>query len=514
MSSAWRPRGLQFEITANLFVVMLAGLAIVAVVGASLFTQGVVRSAFERLESDARYLVQLQTTQPKRLPDLAAQLALFSSGSVYDWRVLDAAGRGVGFNPGVLRVGPELRDAIRASLAGGKSVQFGSAFDTDLVLLVPVSSGNGRSGLLVGSLSEENLRSRIWPELKLGLWVLLTAATVFVLFGAYLLRWRIVRPVQILETATQNIASGRFDTRIPSGGSGGSDELASLAQSFNQMADSLQRERRALIEAQESVSRNQRLASVGQLAAGVAHEVGNPVSAILSYSEVLLRDQNLSDQSRQVSDRIKNEALRVRVLVRDLLDLSRSERADCQTVDPSTLLARIAERLKAQKLLDGISLELDIAADLPPISTDAARIEQIVTNLVENAAHELEGSGDPWIFLGAERGSMPSHPARRRDDDGGGARQAFEQPKALIICVRDNGRGIDESVAPHVFDPFFTTKEQGKGTGLGLWNAHRLAELLGGCIRLESRPGNTCFSLFLPTADTASERVSPPRRAT
>ena len=498
MSKLWRPRGLQFEITANLFVVMLAGLAIVAGVGASSFTRGVQRSAFERLESDARHLLQVQTVQPKRLSDLAAQLALFSNDSAYNWRVLDAAGKEIGFHPTLLDVNEPLRTEIDTALARGEGARFGGGLNQGLVLLVPVAGAQGRSGMLVGALSAANLRARLLPELRIGLWVLLTAATVFVAFGTYLLRWRIVRPVQTLEQATQAIASGRFNTRIRSRGS---DELASLGQAFNQMADSLAHERSALIKAQESLSQNQRLATVGQLAAGVAHEVGNPVSAILAYCDVVLRDAELSPRSRDVSQRIKDEALRVRVLVRDLLDLSRSERAERQTIEPASFVRETAERLQAQKLLDEINLEIEVEAELPPLVSDPERIGQILTILVENAAHALQDSPDAWISISAALGALPERRARRREDDQKADFQAQREPDALVLRGRDNGPGIEAAAVPHVFDPFFTTKEQGKGTGLGLWNAHRLAELLGGSIQVESRPGNTCFSLFLTLAD-------------
>ena len=134
---------------------------------------------------------------------------------------------------------------------------------------------------------------------------------VFVAFGAYLLRRRIVLPVHQLSAATRRVAEG--DLTVRTSLSGG-DELVALAANFNRMAESLEHEHAALFRATESLARSERLASVGRLAAGVAHEVGNPVGAILGYAELALRDSALSQRSRDAAEQIRSEALRVREL--------------------------------------------------------------------------------------------------------------------------------------------------------------------------------------------------------
>ena len=152
--------------------------------------------------------------------------------------------------------------------------------------------------------------------------------------------------------------------------------------------------------------------------------------------------------------------------------------------------------MQAQPLLSAVELRLAAERELPRLRSDAGRIEQILVNLIENAVHALAGRPGGTIELRvASAGAF--RPRRRRDDS-----PVSAVPEALAFSVLDDGPGIAPEHQSRVFDPFFTTKDPGKGTGLGLWNAHRLAELLGGRLELESAPGRTCFSLLLPLADS------------
>ena len=266
---------------------------------------------------------------------------------------------------------------------------------------------------------------------------------------------------------------------------------------------------RFVVEAHRSLSRSDRLASAGKLAAGVAHEVGNPLAAILSYAELTLRDKSLSAGTREDIERIRGEALRIRTLVRDLLNLTRPEALELVPHRPEGLLEHTAERMRPQKILSGIRLAVTAEPDLPAVRVDARRVEQILVNLIENAAHAVRGQAEAQIKLDAYLSPQGFQRSRRTDDLvrplGGSGREA-----AVVLAVTDNGPGIDLEHQPHIFDPFFTTKDPGDGTGLGLWNAHRLAELLGGRLEVESHPGRTCLSLLLPTADTEPADVQSP----
>ena len=500
------PRGLQVEIVANLFVVMVGGLAIVAVVATSLAARTIGDSALDQLHAETRHLDRTRIVGGLRLSDLAALARTLPEGSSgVRWSVLDESGRELGGPTSSGASAGELAPLLERAGREGDALQPGGPFGPDLLLVVRLAHVRGESGLLVGRVPRRAMWRKLEPLLRSGAWVLGTAAAVFVAFGAYLLRWRIVRRVQTLELATRRVANGDLGARTVVAGS---DELAQLARGFNHMTESLARDRAALAGAQESLSRSQRLATAGQLAAGIAHEVGNPVAAILGYAELMLRQRELPEMVQQAAGRVRDEALRVRALVRELLDLARGDRFDIRRHDPGELLEQVARRLRPQKLLDGIELAVHCAADLPPIDTDATRVGQILTNLVQNAAHALEGRDDAQVQLAARLAYAPPRAARRRDDP----RADFSserRPDAIEISVADNGPGVAAEDQVRVFDPFFTTKEPGEGTGLGLWNAHRLAELLGGSLELDSAPGHTRFRLLLPIADTEQAPEDP-----
>jgi signal transduction histidine kinase len=494
---------------------MLAGLAIVAVVMGSLATRTVEQSALERLRLGARHLERALAAGPGTLADLAAVASSLDSRTLGGrWRVIDARGRVIGRGVPEGVTGPEYAELLAAA-RGRRDVVAGGGFPVrDLVLIAPLTTPRGETGALLGRVEAAELEQRLRPLFRSGAWVLGIAALVFMSFGSYLLRRRIVLRVQELSAASRRIADGDLSARLAVCGG---DELAELATHFNEMAASLARQREALLEAQRSLSRSERLVTTGRLAAGVAHEVGNPVAAILGYVEVALRREarrtagpggppREDADPRPLLERIRDEALRIRSLVRELLDLARPQEIAYRPHAPRDLLERAAERLRPQPLVAGIALAVEIEGEgeLPLLETDAGRVEQVLVNLVENAAHALAKTEQPRIALRARRAQSAARLRRRKTD---WQQDAGTEPggEAVALDVIDNGPGIDPDALSHVFDPFYTTKEPGQGTGLGLWNAHRLAELLGGRLEVESRPGRTCFSLILPRADREAE---------
>jgi nitrogen-specific signal transduction histidine kinase len=204
------------------------------------------------------------------------------------------------------------------------------------------------------------------------------------------------------------------------------------------MGESLAREREALLEAQRRLLQSERLAAAGRLASGVAHEIGNPLAAILGYAEIALRDRGLSERTRETQGLLREEALRVRALIRELLDLSRSSRVEVTALGVAELLERLRARLGAQPLLEGIELAVQPGAtslDGLEVEADAGRVEQVLVNLVENAAHALgkQTQPSPRIELGWRR--VECGPRRRLDDFASSSR-----PRTPVRA-RDSGSG-------------------------------------------------------------------------
>jgi signal transduction histidine kinase len=471
---------IQFELVLNLTGVVTAGLATIAVICVGLAVRTVEQEALDRLHLTAVHLQRTAASSSSRLSDLGALSRTFDAGpSAGTWRVLDRRGRDIWRGP--RSSGPdEAASLAREAWAGGLAVEGGLIPFTDLRVALPVRTSRGEEGTLIGTVTVQHLWGRVRPLVGSASWVLVITAVVFISFGAYLLRRRIVMPVREIAGASADIAEGRLSTRleIP-----GAHELANLGHHFNQMAESLERQREALVAAERSLARSERLASVGRLAAGVAHEVGNPVAAILGFGEVALRDPKLSERTREAMNSVKGEALRIRALIRELLDLARSDEPRLENHDLKPLLIPIVDRMRGQPAHGEVEIGLELSDDLPSVRTDARRVEQVLANLIENAIH---ATGD------LEHG-MIEISARTVPDERG----------TVAIDVVDNGPGIPAENLGRVFDPFFTTKEPGAGTGLGLWNSHRWAELLGGGLEVASSPGRTRFSLLLPAADTA-----------
>ncbi len=484
-------RGVQLEIISSLFIVMIAGMGIIGVITASLAVGTVQHAAFRQLALGSAQVHRTLLLRPMSLRDLSVFLSVQGSASAgYECAILDDRGRPLS----VLSDMPEVaRDQLSEAMRTGSWSDGSGLPIRGILLLEPIRNTAGETGFVLGWVSSEQVWAQLRPWVRSGIWVLCIAAFVFVSFGSYLLRKSIVAPLRVLSAATRRVAAGELEVRTSIDGD---NELAELAAQFNHMAACLERERDTVLQAFESLARNQRLATVGQLAAGVAHEVGNPVAAILGYVEVADRDAQLSERSRQAVEQIRKEALRVRALVRQLLDLARPDPLAVEEHCPRTLLQRVQTLLAPQKLLREIELSVDAPDGLPRVRVDARRLEQVLINLVENAAHALRGTDHPKITLRAARSNLPTPSGRRRTQS-----EVRGPAQSLSIEVVDNGAGIPPEVIEHVFDPFYTTKDPGEGTGLGLWNAHRLIELLEGRLEVRSRPGETCFSLILPLAD-------------
>jgi signal transduction histidine kinase len=270
-----------------------------------------------------------------------------------------------------------------------------------------------------------------------------------------------------LRHAADAMAAGNLDYRAETGTK---DEHAELAQALNAMA-------RHLKGLQRQVVQSEKLAALGTLAAGVAHELNNPLMGVMNYLAYVRR--SVQDPALQHPlERAYLELIRIRDLIRNMLTFARPASGEPAPVDLPAVLERAVELLAAELRVSGIELEQAVPKGLPPVSGKEGPLQQVFLNLLLNARDAVQASAQKRIVL-----------------------RGYESGQAVCVEVRDTGEGIPESVRERIFDPFFTTKPAGKGTGLGLSIAQSLVLEFGGDIEVQSREGaGTVFTVKLPKA--------------
>ena len=330
------------------------------------------------------------------------------------------------------------------------------------------------------------------PAVLFGL--LAAGVAVFTVCGGVLLRRRVVLPMQRRAAASRSVANGELSARVPVDHVA---ETAELAEAFNEMAESLETRTRELEkavwdlresnvqlrDARSGLDRAERLASVGHLAAGVAHEVGNPMGAMLAFLDLVRRDAGLSVESRGYLERVSREGERVRVILRQLLDFSRPARGELEPVDVTRICEEIVALVSAQRRYLNIAVSIESNEDTPLALADPTAVSQILLNLLLNAADAMAGeTAHPRIRIRVE----PVVMRRRATDLAPRAHGGRGRPDGVECVVEDNGPGVPAEDAERIFDAFFTSKAPGEGTGLGLANAVRLAEEFEGSLDLDA----------------------------
>jgi two-component system NtrC family sensor kinase len=328
--------------------------------------------------------------------------------------------------------------------------------------------------LYVGILEEpyhELRRGILWSFLGLT-----GIAIVLALIISYLLSRSILKPIgQLLEGAAR-LTRGELEYRIKPYSS---DEIGQVCQAFNIMGESLlDRDRKLWEQTQKQLSESEKLASVGRLAAGVAHEINNPLVGVLTFSKLLLEDDAIPHRAKEDLKVIADETLRCRKIVKNLLDFARETTPEISLVNINEVIEKVLDIVRNQSLFQNIAIEEQFNTDLPVIPVDPAQIQQVIMNLVLNAAEAMPDSGTLTISTNY------------------GADRHF-----IKISVKDTGTGIAKEDIERIFDPFFTKKERGEGTGLGLAVSYGIVQKHRGNITVTSQLGEgSIFEVNLPIA--------------
>jgi two-component system, NtrC family, sensor kinase len=335
---------------------------------------------------------------------------------------------------------------------------------------------------------------------------LLVAADVVVLvaFCGWKINRLIIRPLRETAAATEAIADGDLRRRVSPYES---LELQQLGESGNRMTD-------RLIEEQTQLVRAEKLASVGRLAAGIAHEIGNPLGALNGYTHILRGCVKGDPLATDAITGFERETLRIDRIVRGLLDYARPRRATPLPIDVNESLRHVVDLLNAQGVLRRVSMRLELANESPRVYGERHDLEQVFVNVLLNAAHAVEPTGQVAIRTTCmTRATLEAGMVRAGDAPGSTVPhmpsprvhrwlQMENRPADVVkIIIADSGPGVPPEDSERIFDPFYTTREPGKGTGLGLAIVLRIVENFQGIVWVQkAREGGAAFHLLFPLA--------------
>jgi signal transduction histidine kinase len=316
--------------------------------------------------------------------------------------------------------------------------------------------------------------------------VLVGGTVVLFLFATK--RW-ITRPISQLMEGIKSMAKGQLNTQIDLKGE---DELSELGQAFNQMAIDLKRAREQLIregqiklELERSLRQSEKLATIGQLASGLAHEIGTPLNIIAGRADLTMRKLGENEEAQKNLNIIVQQTERITKIIQQLLGFVRKKKPEQRPLNLGALLESALDFLDQQIQRQKVKVVKDLTDNLPAVTGDPDQLQQVFLNLVLNAIQSMPKGGE--LRLNA----IPQWISKEGLEEG--------QRQYVEIRVEDTGTGMGKGVIENIFNPFFTTKEKEKGTGLGLTVSQGIIQDHDGWIEAESEVGKgSVFKVYLP----------------
>lgn len=502
--------GIRAQLTAGIVITTLAGIGLIGLLSIKI----VENSAVYWKINEAGTIVSLIRSE-LRLPvyrdnpQWAAGIGVaLKEAGINDFRLTDPSGRII-INEGTL-----LKTGESVSYSGEMEVRkpgggwFKGAGEALFITAdLPGKDGKGKIEfkLDLSGIREETAVARSF----LILYALLDSAIIIIL-GVYFLSRSIMSPLKRLEEAATRIAGGKLYERARVSVD---NEVGSLAVSFNRMAErledeikSLERVNIELLSAQEELLRSSTLAAVGRLAAGIAHEIGNPLGAVRGYLDLLSRAGLSPEDEREIIERASREVTRIDSIVREFLEVARPSGRAASEIDVNALVQEAISTAAVRKDFEGVETVLLLNQAIPRVIMDEGKLRQVFMNLIINAAHSMsgrEGSRVITVSTGVEKRASGRRVRRRKDDPS--VESSVPQEKEFVfISFEDKGTGVSAEDLKRIFDPFFTTKEVGKGSGLGLFVSQSMIRNYGGEISLETKAAEgSVFTVSLPSGRDA-----------
>jgi two-component system NtrC family sensor kinase len=276
---------------------------------------------------------------------------------------------------------------------------------------------------------------------------------------------RPLKDLQALGDTSRQVAAGDLNARAPTTAGG---EVGLLAELFNDMLDTLQATQKRLLQ-------SEKLASMGQLSAGIAHELNNPLATVLLLSDLLRKENSLPEETLKDVEIIVSETERCKGIVSSLLDFARQHQVDAQTIDLNQLVSQVVDTECRHTRYENVGIRQELDPNLPAIQADPDQIQAVIINLLSNAADAMPAGGNITL------------------------RTRMEGASQILFEIQDEGQGITTENQAKLFTPFYTTKPVGKGTGLGLSIVYGIIKMHRGQIEVTSQPGKgTVISIALP----------------
>ena len=327
-------------------------------------------------------------------------------------------------------------------------------------------------GVLYTGILEAKYRDIKWELIWMSIGI-----TIYGMLIAFIISLRlgntIIKRIRILKKATEAIASGNLDYKLSP------DKISGfniLDEAFNDMVRSLKDHNDQLQKMHHQLAKTEKLTALGEMAAGVAHEINNPLGGILLYSNIVLEDIPKDSPARENVQKIIYQTNRCKEIVQSLLDFARTPTGEMLPLQINQIVNTSLNLVRDQSMFHGIGIETRLADNLPEVRVDRSRLEEVFLNLFINAADAMKGGGKLTIVT------------------------ELSTNNSIRISISDTGKGIDKELISHIFEPFFTTKEPGQGTGLGLSIAYGIIRKHNGTIDAECKPGKgTTFIICLPS---------------
>lgn len=393
-------------------------------------------------------------------------------------------------------IGTVIQDVVGDSLLNRNESYTGRAFVVNswyLGAYQPLPTKDGSKAVIYVGLSESVYES-IRINLILKFLFIAIISFILIIILTYLLVSRITRPLKTLSEISLNISRGDFSRR-PNINS--RDEIGKLSNAFNQMIDSILESKKMLEEynqtlkkkveerteelmkIKEQMIQSEKLASIGRLSAGVAHEINNPIGAVLSYAHLIreeLRENRDITEINKYAEQIITETNRAKNIVKNLLEFSRQHQSVYEWVDINQIVEDSITLITIQKKPDNISIIRNYGKDIPIIKIDPEKIKEALINIIINALDAMAENGTLEIQTTVDH-----------------------RKQRVSISISDTGSGIPDDILGHIFEPFFTTKPAGEGTGLGLSVTYGIVKQHNGDITVETKVGaGTRFTILLP----------------